>query len=108
MAASLYPQATEEAVPVAEENAGSECANLFLYPDFEVSPALRRELLDPAVWQEGLEKYALAMHLAVALADASGRLLGPCLNPQRLWGLFRAHKPARPDECAFALAVSQP
>jgi signal transduction histidine kinase len=33
-------------------------------------------LLDPAAWQEGLEKYALAMHLAVALVDADGRALG--------------------------------
>jgi hypothetical protein len=37
-------------------------------------------LLDPAVWQESLEKYALATNLAVALADADGRLLGQCIN----------------------------
>ena len=30
---------------------------------------LTTELLDPAAWQAGLEKYALAMHLAVALVD---------------------------------------
>jgi signal transduction histidine kinase len=93
---------------VTDKSAGSECASPFIYPEFEVSPALRRELLDLAVWQKGLEKYALGMHLAVALADGSGRLLGPCLNPQRLWRLFRARRSARSDECAFALAPSQP
>jgi Sensory domain found in PocR len=108
MAATLLPQATEGAVPVTQESGGSECARPFLGPEPEIAPALRRELLDLAVWQEGLEKYALAMHLAVALADATGHLLGPCLNPQRLWRVFRAHKPARSGECAFAVASSQP
>src|SRR5689334_11936655 len=104
MAATLYPQATEGAVPVVEEKAGSECANHVDNPEPEVAPASRRELLDFAFWQEGLEKYALAMHLAVALADGNGHLLGPCLNPQRLWSLFRTRRPARSGECAFALA----
>jgi hypothetical protein len=65
-------------------------------------------LLDPSVWQEGLEKYARAMHLAVALVDADGRPLGPCLNPQPLWGLLRARLPAGAGECPFALAPLKP
>jgi signal transduction histidine kinase len=65
-------------------------------------------LLDPAAWQEGLEKYALAMHLAVALVDADGRLLGPCLNPQSLWELLRARQPAGAEKCPFALAPLTP
>lgn len=72
------------------------------------SPVPREELLDPTAWQDGLEKYALAMHLAVALADADGRLLGPCLNPRPLWTLLRAGQPAGAAGCPFALAPSQP
>ena len=42
---------------------------------------LRGELLDPAYWREGLDRYARAMKLAVALTDADGHLLGECQNP---------------------------
>lgn len=76
--------------------------------EIELSAALSRELLDFTVWHEGLEKYALAMHLAVALADAGGRMLGPCLNPQRLWSLLRAQKPPASARCIFAVASLQP
>jgi YD repeat-containing protein len=65
-------------------------------------------LLDPAAWQEGLEKYAQAMHLAVALTDAQGHSLGPCLNPQPLWSLLRVRQPAQDGECPFALACLKP
>ena len=42
----------------------------------ELPPAIRADLLDPALWQDGLAKYARATNLAVALADAAGRLIG--------------------------------
>src|SRR5262249_45586487 len=71
-------------------------------------PDFRRGLLDPAAWQEGLEKYALAMHLAVALVEPDGRLLGPCLNPQRLWSLLRGGRPAAPGQCPFAILSLRP
>jgi len=61
-------------------------------------------LLDPAAWQEGLEEYALAMHLAVALVDSDGRPVGPWLNPRPLWELLRRRQPARTGECPVALA----
>jgi signal transduction histidine kinase len=77
-------------------------------PDGGASPEFRAELLRAEVWHEALEKYARAMHLAVALVDADGRLLGPCLNPQPLWALFRARRPAAPGECPFALAPPGP
>ncbi|HEV3258225.1 MAG TPA: PocR ligand-binding domain-containing protein, partial [Gemmataceae bacterium] len=88
--------------------AGQEVRGASPSPGVEVSPALWGELLDPAAWQEGLEKYALAMHLAVALVDADGRLLGPCLNPRPLWELLRARQPAGAGECPFALAPVRP
>jgi signal transduction histidine kinase len=65
-------------------------------------------LLDPAAWHEGLEQYARAMHLAVALVDIHGRLLGRCLNPQPLWSLFQRCRPAEAGECPFAVAPVKP
>src|SRR5229473_1647215 len=56
----------------------------------ELPPAIRAELLNPALWQDGLAKYARATHLAVALADAAGRLIGETINPRPTWSLLRA------------------
>jgi signal transduction histidine kinase len=91
MPLTLYPQTTE---------AGGL--------DVELSPALRQELLDPAAWQEGLERYARAMRLGVALVGVDGRLLGPCLNAQPLWALLRGRQPMAAGECPFAVAPLQP
>lgn len=102
MSPTLYPQGEEGAVRVAEPGA-AQVGGPPPDPEGELSPACRGELLDPAAWQEGLEKYSLAMHLAVALVDVGGRLLGPCLNPKPLWGLLRARRPAGAGECPFAL-----
>src|SRR5262245_33444047 len=71
-------------------------------------PAVRAELLEPAIWQEGLEKFTRATHLAVALADAEGHLLGECLNPRPTWSLFRRKQPAGGGACPFCLASLQP
>jgi signal transduction histidine kinase len=68
-----------------------------------LSPALRAALLDPVLWQQQLEPYAQTVHLAVALTDLHGRLLGTCINPQALWSLLRVRQPASPDECPFCL-----
>jgi signal transduction histidine kinase len=74
----------------------------------ELPPALRGHLLDPAVWQEGLEKYARATSLAVALTDAGGSLLGGCINPRPTWALFRDGKPCAAGECPFAVLPEHP
>jgi signal transduction histidine kinase len=97
MPLTLYPQTTE--LGGGQWVDGSEVA---------LSPALREELLDPAAWQEGLEQYARAMHLAVALVGADGRLLGPGLNPQPLWSLLRSLQPAQAGQCPFAVAPLEP
>src|SRR4051794_36212621 len=48
-------------------------------------PAIRADLMDPALWQDGLAKYARGTNLAVALADAAGRLIGETINPRPTW-----------------------
>jgi signal transduction histidine kinase len=63
-------------------------------------------LLDPAVWQEGLEKYARATNLAVALVDADGHLLGQCINARPTWSLLREGRPTDADACPFCLMPS--
>jgi signal transduction histidine kinase len=65
-------------------------------------------MLDPVAWQEGLERYARATQLAVALVDADGCLLGECLNPRPTWRLLRAQIPPDPGACPFCLMPSPP
>jgi ligand-binding sensor protein len=74
----------------------------------DLPPVLRATLLDPFLWRELLEPYAQAVHLAVALTDTQGRLLGSCLNPQPLWNLLRAQQSASPDDCPFCLPPMTP
>ncbi|HEV8713941.1 MAG TPA: ATP-binding protein [Candidatus Binatia bacterium] len=74
----------------------------------DLPPAIRATLLDPVLWQQTLEPYAQAVHLAVALTDTHGRLLGTCINPQPLWSLLRAKQPATPDACPFCLLPFTP
>src|SRR5438876_257456 len=91
----------------------------------ELPPAIRADLLDPALWQDGLAKYARATNLAVALADASGRLIGSTINPRPTWSLLHAkasggrqppdsssHQgadaPRSPAGCPFSLAPHKP
>src|SRR6266849_11206529 len=59
----------------------------------ELPPAIRAELLNPALWQDGLAKYARATNLAVALADAAGCLIGSTINPRPTWSLLHAKTP---------------
>jgi signal transduction histidine kinase len=47
------------------------------------------------------------MHLAVALTDADGHLLGECLNPQSLWRLLRRKQPADDGVCPFHILPRQ-
>src|SRR5438876_1028462 len=79
----------------------------------ELPPAIRADLLDPALWQGGLAKYARATNLAVALADAAGCLIGEHINPSPTWSLLYAKPPptSPPSEgavgrvgCPFTLA----
>jgi signal transduction histidine kinase len=73
----------------------------------EMSADLWPVLLAPAAWQPALEKYARAMHLAVALTDVAGRQLGKCLNPQPLWRLLRDTHPVDDGGCPFHLLPRQ-
>src|SRR5712691_13495131 len=59
----------------------------------ELQPAICADLLDPAHWQDGLAKYARGTNLAVALADAAGRLIGSTINPRPTWSLLHAKTP---------------
>jgi signal transduction histidine kinase len=61
------------------------------------------ELLEPTVWRESLERYALATNLAVALVDANGRLLGQCINPRPTWNLLRQRRAPDTLACPFCL-----
>src|SRR5262245_41533753 len=108
MPLTLYPQNTEGAVRAPEPVAGRGAGSSTPVPGVELPADLREELLDPAAWRAGLEKYALAMHLAVALVDTDGRLLGPCLNPRPLWSLLRTPESAEAGGCPFAVAPSKP
>ena len=80
----------------------------------ELPLATRADLLDPALWQDGLAKYARATNLAVALADTAGRLIGATINPQPTWSLLHAKKnqgadvSRSPAGCPFSLAPLQP
>jgi ligand-binding sensor protein len=108
-------RAKERDMRAANSGTGRAMGGPSAGPAVALSPTLRAELLDPAAWQEGLERYALAMRLAVALVDAEGHLLGECLNPQPLWSLLHAQPvPAQESEvsspepgavaCPFAVA----
>src|ERR1700676_5386859 len=59
----------------------------------ELQPAIRAELLDPALWQDGLAKYARATNLAAALADAAGRLIGEYINLRPTWRFLNSKTP---------------
>src|SRR5438270_12476664 len=80
----------------------------------ELPPAIRADLLDPALWQDGLAKYARATNLAVALADTAGRLIGSTINPRRTWSLLQSKTPpiSSPSAggvgCPFSLARLSP
>jgi signal transduction histidine kinase len=72
----------------------------------ELPPALRADLLDPAIWQDALAKYARATNLAVALADTAGRLIGETINPRPTWSLLHSKTPGA-ARCPFSLALLQ-
>ena len=74
----------------------------------KLQPAVRADLLDPANWHEGLETFARATNLAVALVDAEGRLLGEYSNPRPTWRLLHDKKPAATEQCPFSLSPHKP
>src|ERR1700687_4189474 len=98
---------------VLEHNRIQDIGELSALPTgVELPPATRADLLDPALWQDGLAKYARATNLAVALADAAGRLIGETINPRPTWCLLHAQPPpgSSPSEgtaagvgCPFSL-----
>ena len=71
-------------------------------------PTMRDALFDPESWHESLEAYARTTNLAVALADAAGRLLGTCINPRPTWSRLHAKQAAADGGCPFSLAPRQP
>jgi hypothetical protein len=71
-----------------------------------VPPAISADLLDPALWQDGLGKYARATNLAVALADAAGHLIGSTINPRPTWSLLHAKRQRRASALEEARARS--
>lgn len=91
-------------------------ANLALPPDLlapetatiELSPEVMSELLDVSAWRVALDRFARTMRLAVVLTDAAGRMLGDCHNPQPIWSLARAKRPAEEGECPFCLLPHEP
>jgi signal transduction histidine kinase/CheY-like chemotaxis protein len=74
----------------------------------ELVPAVRADLLNPINWHEGLETFARATNLAVALVDANGFLLGEYSNPRPMWRLFHDKQPAAVERCPFSLAPHKP
>jgi signal transduction histidine kinase len=98
-----------------EQNGNQDLGELSAQPiGFELPPATRTDLLDPALWQDGLAKYARATKLAVALADTAGRLIGKYINPRPTWSLLHSETPpiSSPSAgdlgCPFSLARLQP
>ena len=90
---------------VLEHNRNQDNGELSAQPiGVELQPAICAELLDPALWQDGLAKYARATNLAVALADAVGRLIGSILNPRPTWSLLHAKTPPTPPPSDGAAA----
>jgi len=77
-----------------EQNRNQDLGELSAQPiDVELPPATRADILDPALWQDGLAKYARGTNLAVALADAAGRLIGSIINPRPTWSLLHSKTP---------------
>jgi signal transduction histidine kinase/ActR/RegA family two-component response regulator len=74
----------------------------------DIPPVLRAGLLDPTLWRDGLEKYARTTHLAVALTDEGGRLLGGCINAQPTWGRLHSRQAEAADGCPFGLESREP
>jgi signal transduction histidine kinase len=112
----LGQQNEREALPLSEQrmqdqNHNQDLGELSTQPiGVELPPAIRADLSNPAYWQDGLAKYALATNLAVALADTAGRLIGLTINPRPTWSLLHAKKkqvtegPRSPAACPFSLA----
>src|SRR5260370_8839306 len=59
----------------------------------ELPPAIRADLLDPALWHNGLTKYARATTLAIPLADAPVRLIEAYINPRPTCSHLHARRP---------------
>src|SRR5262245_33545973 len=74
----------------------------------ELAPSIRDQLLDPALWRDGLERYAWATNLAVTVTDMAGHRLGDWINPQPTWSLLRGGKPADAGTCPVALLPPRP
>jgi hypothetical protein len=80
---------------VLERSRNQDLGEFFAQPlGVELPPAIRADLLDPALWQDGLAKYASATNLAVAVTDTAGRLIGENINPRPTWSHFALQTPA--------------
>src|ERR1700693_2299904 len=78
-----------------QDNGGACAQRIGVY----LPPATCADLLDPALWQDGLAKYARATNLAVALANTAGHLIGSTINPSPTWSfLYSKTPPLQKDE----------
>src|SRR5262245_27376610 len=73
----------------------------------DLPEALCSALLDPAVWQEGLERFAAATNLAVLLTDTNGRALGNYINCHPTWSMLRREKSLTAVECPFCVEPAE-
>jgi signal transduction histidine kinase/ActR/RegA family two-component response regulator len=78
---------------VLEHNRNQGNGERSAQPIGELPPAICADLLDPALWQDGLAKYARCTNLAVVLADAAGRLIGSTINPRPTWSFLHSKTP---------------
>ena len=60
------------------------------------------ELLDPTLWRDGSEHYALATRLAVQLFDVQGKPKSECVNAQPLWSVLQSKRAAEAG-CPFCI-----
>src|SRR5437773_269590 len=61
------------------------------------------ELLDPTLWRDGSEHYALATRLAVQLFDVQGKPTSECVNAQPLWSVLQSNRACEVG-CTFCIS----
>jgi signal transduction histidine kinase len=65
---------------------------------------INEKLIARKFWQQPLDQFARATHLAVALVNLRGGVIGEPFNPQPLWSLLVSKIHAR-NHCPFSLSL---
>jgi len=73
----------------------------------ELSVEIHNRLLASAIWAEPLTKYTSATHLAVALVNPDGELIGSVFNAQPLWLYWQSARTLR-DAVRFLFQPEAP